>query len=597
MRNLFFGVSCVVLAFGLSACGGGGGVNSTPTPPAPSPPTPTPAPPPTNTLITDLKVSQNLPNDGGTTSVAFNVTSKTTILARAAVDALTVRYDAGLNSYTVTSPAFSETFTPADRQADRSTGEANYRHALGGTTSYLTLATTPYSGSISNKYVGLGYLQRNSLSGDRQSTEFTTFAYGLDTLAAGVPRSGTGMFAIDVFGLESFPGTEPNVFQGRGRFDVDFASGLFSTKTGLTITGLVTGNGAVGGGLELTGGGRLSATDGRFSGDVVYGSPNNRLGGALTGRFFGPNGEEVGASFAGAGLDGSAFNGSFTGQRDTAISPVNISFLTLVTPQLFFGDATTLNVRIPMTGAPQISDYPGPLGTAVSRVQLNDRTSGNVSFGAPTSDLPSGDYTTTSVVSGNTNFTTYQREIAGQPTKLELYKTGSANRELALTYASFGRYATSGTTDPFVASSSSRVFFTYGFATPNGIFTNRTGSASYSGVAYGAAVTPAGTLYDVTGTSQVAVNFTNMNVSGAMALRTAGGTAVIDYGSFSFAGRLYTYPSQAVADIAGTGGYGSLLLNFYGPAGEEVAGPFRLRVPDGVNAGTLINGVLAAKKQ
>jgi hypothetical protein len=203
----------------------------------------------------------------------------------------------------------------------------------------------------------------------------------------------------------------------------------------------------------------------------------------------------------------------------------------------------------------------------------------------------------TSIVSGDTNFTTYQRDIVGQPTKLELYKTGSANRELALTYTSFGRYSTSGTTDPFVTSSSSRVFFSYGFATPNSIFSNRTGSASYSGIAYGAAATPTGALYDVTGTSQVAVDFTNMNVSGALALRTAVGAPAIDYGSFSFSGRLFAYPSQAVADIAGTGGFGSLLLNFYGPSGEELAGPFRLRVPDGVNAGTLINGVLAAKKE
>lgn len=467
-----------------------------------------------------------------------------------------------------------------------------FRRGTGDQTNFLSLVTTPFTSSISNQFVGLGFLQRNSRQADRQDTTFTVFAFGLDTPATAVPRLGSGRFAVDVFGFETFPGAEPNAFQGRGRFDVDFVSGLFSTNTNFTVRGLVTGTEIFGGGLDLIGGGRLSSSDGRFSGDVVY---RNRLGGALSGRFFGANANEIGASFAGSSPDGSAFSGAFTGQRDASLNPANVSFSSLVTPQVFFADAATLNVSIPISGEPpRIFSQGGDLG--VNRSQLNDQTSGNLLYSPPSSGLPGGQYTVTSIVPGDTNFTTYQASFGGQPTRLELYKTGSANRELALTYASFGRYSTSNMTNPFF-NVSDRVAFVYGFRTPGGLFNNRTGNASYAGVAYGSAANPQGAIFDVTGTTQVAVDFSAMRLSGSLALRTFGLATPINYGNFNFSGQILGFQSQGLAEIAGTGGFGTVLLNFFGPSADEVAGPFRLRVPDGANVGTIITGVVAAKRQ
>lgn len=577
--------------------GGGGGVSSTPAPPTASPaPSPAPTPAPTNTSITDLKVSQNFANDGGTTNVSFNLTSKTTITARAAADALTVRYDASTNSYTISSANFAETFTAADRQPDPSAGEANYRHTAGGTTSYLTLATTPYTSNTPNKYVGLGFLQRNTSTGDRQDSNFSTFAYGLDTPSASVPRTGSGQFAIDVFGLETIPGAEPNTFQGRGRFDVDFVAGQFSLNAPYTLTGLVTGSSVSGGGLEINGGGKLSVTDNRFSGDVVYGSGARRIGGVIAGRFYGPAAEEIGGAFSGSVSDGSAFDGGFTGQRDSSLLPTNISFDRLVTQQLFYGDATALTVqkRVDGSGA-TIRDYPGSLGTAVSVATLTDQTSGNLMLGTPTSNLPGGQFTTTSIVPGSVNFTSYQKTLGGQPTTLDVYKTGSANRELPLTYSSFAKYSTINTSNSFF-DETTRLFFTYGFRTPGGLFLNRTGTANYAGVAYGAAARPDGTINDVTGTSQASLNFGSMSMSASVALKTAG-AASIDYGTFAFTGTIAGYQSQAVGDLAGPNAFGSMLLDFYGPSGDEAGGPFRVSIANGANAGTLINGVVVAKKQ
>lgn len=587
-------VGIVLLPLGACGGGGGGGVASTP-----APPIATPTPTPTNTNITDLRASQSFSNDAGRTDVTFNLTSKTTVSGKAAAIPLTVRYDAGSGSYAVTSGDVTDTFATADRQAQNNAGETRYVRRNGNDATYLTLVTTPYYGSTSNQYVGLGYLQHNSTSGDRQITSFTTFAYGLDTPVGGVPRSGTGTFNTDVLGLESLPGSEPALFQGRGRFDVDFLNGVFSTQTSVTRTGLISGQGITGGGLDLAGGGTLSASTGGFAGDVVYRSGSTLVSGQLNGRFYGPNAQEIGASFAGAASDGTAFNGSLTGQRDATLSATNISFAQLVTPQLFYADATTLTVRTPRNGGtPTISNYPGLLGNGVSRSQFNDKTSGNVSFGPPTSLLAGGDYTVAAIVPGDANFTTYARTIADQPTKLELYKTGSANKELALTYASFGRYSTSVDSDP-IQSEIDRVFFVYGFNTPSGLFANRTGTASYSGVAYGAGAAPSGALLDVTGTTRMTVDFGSQSLSGNLALAGRGNGASIDYGAFNFSGKLFAFQSQGTASIARAGAspVGSMLINFYGPAADEAAGIFQLRVPDGAGVNTLINGAMVARKQ
>ncbi len=531
--------------------------------------------------------------------MSFNLVSKSTISAQAASAPVTVRYDAASNSYSITGGNFTETFTAADKQSPASDGETRYSHRAGSDSSFLTLATTPYSSTKSNSYVGLGYYQRNAVSGDRQDTGFTAFAYGLDTPASGVPRTGSGTFAIDVFGLGSVPGLEPETFQGRGRFDVDFVNGLFSTMAYVTRRGLVSGNGEVGGGIDLTGGGTLASSNGTFSGEVVYSSGNRQIGGLLAGRFFGPNAEEIGASFSGSASDGSAFNGALTGQRDTTQTPINISLSRLVTQQLFYADSTTLTVRTPRNGGtPTVSDYPGSLGTGQSRSQFIDRTSGNVAFGPPTSNLAGGDYTVTSMVTGYSNFSSYTRTIADQPTRLELYKTGPDNRELALTYASFGRYSTSIDSDP-LQTEVDRVFFVYGFNTPSGLFANRSGTANYSGVAYGAGANPEGMIYDVTGSSSLTVDFGSQSLSGSLSLAGKNAASSLDYGAFSFSGRLFSYGSSATAAITrGPGSsVGAMLINFYGPSANEAGGLFRLRVPDGVGANTLITGAMLAKKQ
>src|ERR1044072_7645230 len=167
----------------LAACsGGGGGVSSAPPPPTGG--TPTPA----NSLITSLQASQTFTSDATTTNVDLSTSGGiigTTAGARGTVQ---VSYDAPAKSYTVTIGGRSQQFAASDAQPQRIPGETQYQHG----SDYLTLVTTPYYfATASNRYVGMGYWQHNDVGGGRQTTQFSTFAHGLATASADVPRTGS----------------------------------------------------------------------------------------------------------------------------------------------------------------------------------------------------------------------------------------------------------------------------------------------------------------------------------------------------------------------------------------------------------------------
>ena len=585
----------VAAAAMLSGCGGGGGGGVTPMPaPPPAPVPPPPPPPPANSVITDLRSNQTFATTSATAEVAFNLTSKTTISGSAAAPTLTVSFDAASNSYTVSAPGRSASFAPADVITTAVPGETRYSKGTEASSDRLTLVTTPYTGPTSNRYVGLGYWQRNRIVDARQDTVFDTFTYGFETPAAAVPRAGSGSFNIDVFGLSTTPGFEPRVFQGRGGFNVDFSAGVFSTQTYLEETELLSGRAVTGGGIELNGAGLLSASGNAFNGTMVYGGAHGAVPGTLAGKFYGPSSEELGASFSGSNKDGATVTGSFTGQRATGNPAVNHTLTNLVTSQLFYAQEALLTV----TGFDGESRIDARTMKLISQLTL--RTSDNLLYGPGISNLPGGEFTTASLIpSADPNFTAYEKEFNGQRVRLELYKPGNGNRELALTYASFGRWSSQSKNG--VVTDTSRVFLVYGLETPTGLLSARTGSAQYRGVAYGAGANgQTGARYDVRGTSLFDVDFSNQRYSGGLALKgtSTNGMANVDFGSYDFSGRIFSNSRQSVATLSQGGTTaGELTSTFFGPTGEEVGGPFTLVVPPGAaGAGTHIAGATVAKR-
>src|SRR5690606_17083889 len=249
--------------------------------------------------------------------------------------------------------------------------EARYEQRNADGVQLLTLVTTPYSGWVSNRYVGMGYWQRYSSADARQNDRFSTFVYGLDTPASAMPRTGTARYNIDVFGVTAAPGYEPVVYQGDGSFDVDFLGGEFAAHSYLQETALLTGQGVVGGGIEMAASGRLSSGDGSFSGHVTVGSFNANTSGTISGRFFGPGSEEVGASFSTSNTDGASAVGSFTGQRSGAAG-VNLRMTEIATPQVFYtqGRALLVGKATASNDVQNVSQIP-LVG------QFHDRTNGN----------------------------------------------------------------------------------------------------------------------------------------------------------------------------------------------------------------------------
>ncbi|WP_414886731.1 transferrin-binding protein-like solute binding protein [Sphingomonas sp. Leaf25] len=203
------------------------------------------------------------------------------------------------------------------------------------------------------------------------------------------------------------------------------------------------------------------------------------------------------------------------------------------------------------------------------------------------------------IASDDPNFIAYRKSFDSGDVFLDLYKPGAANTELALTYTSFGRWR--GGERAGVVTEANRLYFVYGLETIPGLLAAKTGKASYTGIAYGAAANAqTGARYDVKGTSRFDVDFGTQSLTAELALRgtsTVGGSDV-DFGSFAFASKIDSYNGESIAEMTKENTFGRLSTRFYGPDGDEIAGPFTLLLNAGSPDGrTAIAGVALAKRR
>ena len=542
---------------------------------APSP-TPAPAPPPAPTSATDPNVSYTFPATAAKLTGDWDLATKTVFQGAASDTTLSIRYDAAAGSYTVSDGGIQDSFGSSD-VLSKDDVEARYSKSGTSTTSYLTLVKTPYSNVSKPRYVAMGFWQRNTVTGSNQNVFFDSFIYGLPSPAAVIPRSGQAAFGIDVFGIATKPGTEPVSFQGGGTLSVDFLAGVFSSQAYVTEYGLVTDSSISGGGIELRSGGSLSSADGKFSGTAAYGSGYGVSAGTIAGQFFGPNGDEIGASFNTSGADGLVAVGSLVGSKDTSLVPEDQTLTHLTHEHRFY----TLSQSL-----------------VGSLTWLNAET---FDFGAATSDMLGGRFTANDkIASSNPNFVKYSKsgDLGYGPTTavLELFKPGPANTQIALTYASFGHY--SGTGNCFTCDS----YFTYGFQTGANFLPGRTGTATYSGVLYGTGLnSDASHKYGITGTSSFLVDFSNQNVNGTLSVAgketTLGST--VNFGDYALSAPLGAYNAAFEGPISrGASSLGTFYGQFYGPDEQELGGTFYFNAPAGSGDAREvgISGVTVAKR-
>lgn len=497
---------------------------------------------------------------------------------------LTVQFDSTSNSYTLTAPSGSETFSQADLGVSNIAGQTVYQQVNGDK---LTLVTAVPKGGSGNpppqqlSYVTLGDWQTSS-GGD---TNYATFDFGTPTPASGVPRTGEAAYNADLIAYLGVPGQDTKSLTGSGVFEADFLSGLVKADFSPLETDLTSGSGLVGGSIVLVANGVLSSTDETFSGQVLFSDDNGtNYTGPFSGRLYGPAGQEVGAGFSASNPNGGALSGTFVGIQTGSAPDENLSLTNVYAQQVFYSPTVEFqSLGGAYHGIADLILYPN----------------GNISFSGATSDTQGTTLTPADIVTSTlANFTTYKTTVNTVPIEFDKYNVGPGNTELALTYMDFGIWRQDATIPP--QSYELTDYTVWGIQTPAGVLERLTGTGQYTGVAYGTAVTSAG-QYDLTGTSSLAVNFTAQSLTGSMSLTGAleGSGSANDFGAFGFTGSILPggLEAQTAALQVTQGGndVGRLDLQFFGPSAQEAGGPFQVQLNNGQPNQTNIAGVIAVK--
>ncbi len=240
---------------------------------------------------------------------------------------------------------------------------------------------------------------------------------------------------------------------------------------------------------------------------------------------------------------------------------MNLTLTNVITPQSFGATGTILYVgKVDGQSDAQVRYY-----RAVG--SFNDRLGGNFAYTPGISNLPGGEFTSASIVSSSDpNFTVYEKTFGDRGVRLELFKVGSANTQLALTYSTLGRWQSIERVGVWTTTRNQH--FVYGLETPARLLAARTGTARYEGVVYGAGGNATtGAEYDVRGTSVFNVDFTHQTYAGDLTLNGRNNAGTVDFGRYDFAGRLASYlkdtaglrwksASPAPFDRQGPGGAG-----------------------------------------
>lgn len=285
----------------------------TPTPTATPTPSPTPTPPPggsftvNGTLTVDKEFSVS-------SRVFAHVSTNVGVTTGASTQPrpLSITFDADTGTYLLTGGSVSEAFGPGDRSdGGGATGIARYAAGSVADPHFLTLVTKPPGNSEPNRYVALGLWQHGGPAGE---DNFDFFTFGFPTQPGGLPRSGLLTYQIDVTGIVTAIGAQAASFAGEGSFVVDIAAGQFLANATLDESDLLTGSG-IANALLLNASGAINSDQTGFSGSILYQGHTAIVPGTITGLFYGPAGEELGATFGGSDASGGTITGAFTGQR------------------------------------------------------------------------------------------------------------------------------------------------------------------------------------------------------------------------------------------------------------------------------------------
>jgi len=443
-----------------------------------------------------------------------------------------------------------------------------------------TLVTPGYGGVIDNyygqflheplTYVDAATMVRSTdgVPGAALKYRVSTAVYGMSTLAAAVPRIGTGNYSV-TFGGRAADHDYKNFMWvgGAGLVKADFVTGKL-LLTGNVIYGedwIMSGRSPEQANGQIKGSALLSATANSFAGGVTL----DGLGaykGRRDGSFFGPKAEEIGATFT--AVDGTdRIVGTMIGKNGATVPPV-ATFPTLG------GLKTETTFK-----APAVRDF--ELGVHGFKY---DPVSHIYTYGGVNNQQQKISFGPTDVVGTKSDASRkwYSHIVPGQAGVYGyLFRSGIKNPVIALTYTSFADIKTgNGIADPIYGP---RQLFTFGVETPAAQMPT-TGSAVYSGIVRGiASIAKENWSGDVTGISKLNANFGASTLNLAIDIQSVGDNRR-DLGHHTF-----------YAVIDGSTGYGAMYLQFYGPKAAEFGAAWAIR--DNTGTGQLEAAGIAVGKR
>lgn len=449
--------------------------------------------------------------------------------ATAAVQSLTIAYNAATQSYTVTSGSSSQTFGPSNIDAATSNSQITvYTRTSGSLTESLTLTKPGTSGSLTYQYVGAGYYQRTTQGSSTISATIDAFVYGIPTSDATVRRTGAARYAVDLMGVIAYT-DQPVSLLGNGQVDIDFETFKILTNGSYTE---VNSNRQTTGTGGWNGTATMASNTNFFNGTVLISSINA----ALNGLFYGPNSEELGATISGNGSGGYAIVATLLGRKSQELTTAatNTNLVTLSKSTGFLGSATGQRWSVDGSGAYQGTTYNG----RTTNISWNaDTQTYTVTSDTPTLNSPgalSFNFSPSTADAGQSDgkfraFTTTSGSTTGT---VKLYRPAGSNSELQLTHTGLGTLLTSNGTER------TQTWFIYGLPTnAGGTYAAATGSATYSGKVYGTATgsLPSGGVGQLSGDASLSVNFTGNTLTGSMSpIATFAGGSTVNLGTYNF---------------------------------------------------------------
>nr|WP_246465531.1 transferrin-binding protein-like solute binding protein [Novosphingobium jiangmenense] len=462
--------------------------------------------------------------------------------------------------------------------------------------------------SLSYEFYTSGDYLRAGILTDRRSSvgQIDAFVYGFPTTNAATPRTGSAAFNVFLNGGIMANGAKIQGVNGNGSINVNFQSGAISTLGAYTVGNAIPGTGA---GLPGTqsdsgnwsGSGTLSASANAFTGNIAFDGSTD-YSGTLTGKLFGPAAEQVGAVVQASSAAGAVMAATLAGGRgsDSTASQSGLAGLTTTTvlngsdaqyyftPSLSPAEQALLDSNIEVTYNPTDKSY-----------VLTSKTTG-VNFGGAaqlSQTLAAADLKT---AESSSTFDVYR----GADYTARVFKFGSGNPSIALTYASFAEVVRTDTVDGRQVTT--HYYVPFGGLTPS-FQIPRTGSATYSGVVYGYGRNGATQREaSLSGTSTFTADFAAGTGSAVLALTATdvSNNAASSLGSFTYSGSLAgNCPGCGVGNTFSLRGSGTDVLStsflngmFFGANAAEWGGSFLLQLSPLGGQQSIYTGVTVGKK-